>query len=115
MNESLARRNHELQEPEELIDETTGTDWLGLTGARVLVVGAGGIGTQCAKGYAAAGARLLVADRNPAALSALASDPAFHGQLETLEIDLTEPGSGDVVVQAAVERLGGLDVVLHCV
>jgi NAD(P)-dependent dehydrogenase (short-subunit alcohol dehydrogenase family) len=104
-----------LQEPEALIDETTGTDWLGLTGARVLVVGAGGIGTECAKGYAAAGARLLLADRNPAALAALASDPAFDGRLETLEIDLTEPGSGEVVVQAALERLGGLDVVLHCV
>lgn len=90
-----------------------GSDWLGLQGARVLVVGAGGIGVECVTGYVAAGAQVLVVDRDAAALESLAKNPELA--VHTLQADLTEPGSGATVVAAAIETLGGLDVVLHCI
>jgi NAD(P)-dependent dehydrogenase (short-subunit alcohol dehydrogenase family) len=89
------------------------SDWLGLTGSRVLVVGAGGIGAECAKGYVAAGARVVLVDRDQARLDAMKADPAFTGDI--LAADLTQPGAGANVVAQAVELLGGLDVLLHCV
>src|ERR1700710_2388601 len=94
-------------------DKAVAVDWLGLTGSRVLVVGAGGIGTECAKGYVAAGARVVVADRDQARLDALEADPTFAGS--TICVDLTQTGAGATTVAGAIEILGGLDVLLHCV
>jgi gluconate 5-dehydrogenase len=94
-------------------NEAVDTDWLGLTGSRVLVVGSGGIGTECAKGYVAAGARVVVVDRDQVRLDALMADPDFAG--DVLCTDLTMPGAGARVVAQAIEILGGLDVLLHCV
>jgi gluconate 5-dehydrogenase len=91
------------------------TDWLGLAGARVLVVGAGGIGLECIRGYLAVGASVMVVDRNAAALAALTADPDLAGRIHTQQADLTDPGSGTAVVDAAVAALGGLDVALHCI
>jgi gluconate 5-dehydrogenase len=90
-------------------------DWLGLSGARVLVIGAGGIGTECALGYIAAGASVLVVDRDEEHLEALKARPGFGERGQTLAADLTEPGAGARVVEAALDRLGGLDVMLHCI
>jgi gluconate 5-dehydrogenase len=89
------------------------TDWLGLAGSRVLVVGTGGIGSECVKGYIAAGAKVVVVDRDQARLDALVADPAFVG--DVVQTDLTLPGAGAAVVAKAIEILGGLDVLLHCV
>lgn len=91
------------------------TDWLGLNDARVLVVGAGGIGLACIEGYIAAGARVLVADRDAQALEKLTARPELTGRIHTHQVDLTAPGAGAEVVDAAVHALGGLDVALHCV
>jgi gluconate 5-dehydrogenase len=88
------------------------TSWLNLRDAAVLVAGAGGIGSECVGGYLEAGARVMVTDRDQARLDELA---ARHPGLEVLAADLTEPGSGEAVVAGAVARLGGLDVLLHCV
>lgn len=89
-------------------------DWLGLTGARVLVAGAGGIGSQCALGYAAAGAFVLVVDRNVERLRALEANPDFQkADGQTLCVDLAQTGAGANVVATTVEQLGGLDVFLH--
>lgn len=88
-------------------------DWLGLTGARVLVAGAGGIGGACARAYARAGASVAVVDRDEDALEALAA--AGEERFELIAADLAEHGSGEHVVAEAVERLGGLDVLLHAV
>ena len=91
-------------------------DWLGLAGARVVVAGAGGIGTQCALGYASAGAAVLVVDRDGDRLRELEATPLFaDAKGQTLQADLNDPGAGRAVVDAAVERLGGLDVLLHSV
>lgn len=91
------------------------SDWLGLTGARVLVVGSGGIGRECVLGYLAAGARVLVVDRDDASLTALSDSADAGDRLHTLAIDLTESGAGARAVTAVVDVLGGLDVALHCV
>jgi gluconate 5-dehydrogenase len=88
-------------------------DWLGLTGSRVVVVGAGGIGSECAKGYAAAGANVVVVDRDQSRLDELLADPEFNGQ--ALAADLTLPGAGAEVIATAIDLLGGLDILLHCV
>lgn len=92
------------------------TGWLGLEGARVLVLGAGGIGAECVRGYLDAGAHVMAVDRDRARLEELLrrhpdGQPPLHGSTA----DLTEPGAGAAVVQQAVQTLGGLDVLLHCV
>lgn len=89
-------------------------NWLGLDGARVLVAGAGGIGLACAVGYAQAGAKLLIIDRDADRLAALAQHPVLSSA-ETQVVDLTETGAAVAAVATAVDRLGGLDVALHCV
>jgi gluconate 5-dehydrogenase len=58
-------------------DDGVRLDWLGLAGSRVLVVGAGGIGAECAKGYVAAGAQVVVVDRDQVRLDALEAAPSF--------------------------------------
>jgi gluconate 5-dehydrogenase len=88
-------------------------DWLGLAGSRVVVVGAGGIGSACVKGYAAAGANVVVVDRDQSRLDELLADPDFNGQ--ALAADLTQPGAGADVIATAIDLLGGLDILLHCV
>ncbi len=94
-------------------DDGVRLDWLGLAGSRVLVVGAGGIGAECARGYVAAGASVVVADRDQSRLDALEADPAFTGS--TICADLTVAGAGAATVAGAIDTLGGLDVLLHCV
>ncbi|WP_346957967.1 SDR family oxidoreductase [uncultured Arthrobacter sp.] len=84
-------------------------DWLGLNGARVLVAGAGGIGAACVAAFVAAGASVLAVDRDESRLAAL--DPAAA----TDRVDLTSTEGCENAVAAARERLGGLDVLVHCV
>jgi gluconate 5-dehydrogenase len=92
----------------------TGTAWLGLHGARVLVLGAGGIGAECVHGYLGAGAAVTVVDRDAGRLDALPPGPDGT-RAHTIAADLTEQGAGAAVVGQAVETMGGLDVLLHCV
>jgi len=94
----------------------TSADWLGLAGSRVLVAGAGGIGAACARAYAGAGASVAVVDRDQRTLDALGEDFAAVGaDVALIRADLTAHGAGSAVVAEAVERLGGLDVLLHAV
>ena len=90
----------------------TATGWPGLDGARVLVLGAGGIGAECVRGYLDAGAVVTVVDRDAARLDALAPGPDGT-RPHTFAADLTEPGSGGAAVEHALDRMGGLDVLLH--
>jgi NAD(P)-dependent dehydrogenase (short-subunit alcohol dehydrogenase family) len=82
-------------------------DWLGLEGTRVLVAGAGSIGAELTRGFAAAGARVAVADIDPARLAEL--------DAIRLEADVTSPDACRDLVSRAREALGGLDVFVHCV
>ncbi|MFI5957415.1 SDR family oxidoreductase [Cryptosporangium sp. NPDC051539] len=50
--------------------------WLGLEGARALVLGAGGLGAACARGMAESGARPLVVDVDAEKLSLLQKETA---------------------------------------
>jgi gluconate 5-dehydrogenase len=88
----------------------------GLHGARVLVAGAGGIGAAAIGGYLAAGAHVVVVDRDETRLKEIgeAHEP-IPGHVELVRADLTEAGSGERVVTETTRRLGGLDVLLHCV
>ncbi|MET3952772.1 SDR family NAD(P)-dependent oxidoreductase [Arthrobacter sp. UYEF36] len=84
-------------------------DWLGLGGARVLVAGAGGIGSACIEEFVAAGANVLAVDRDGARLAALGQGAA------TERFDLTSTEGCEAAVAAAQERLGGLDVLVHSI
>ena len=86
------------------------TAWLGLHGSRVLIAGAGGIGSACALAYAAAGASVAVVDRSRAALDAIGN------ALDAAPVpSITEQGAGERVVAQVVRELGGLDIMLHAV
>ncbi len=85
------------------------------TGRRALVTGAAsGIGRATAVRLASEGARVVAVDVNAAALDTLeAESPELVGSITTLVGDVsTEPGVVSMV-DAAVDRLGGLDVVAN--
>lgn len=73
-----------------------------LTGREVLVIGAGGLGSEVALGLDAHGATVHVADTNPQTLS------AAHGRLTrpgtALDLDITDPAA----VERAARGLPGL-------
>ncbi|GLB66547.1 SDR family NAD(P)-dependent oxidoreductase [Arthrobacter mangrovi] len=81
-------------------------NWLGLADRRVLVAGGGGIGTACAAAFTAAGARVAVADRDPARLA---------GQEHPLVTDFSTTAGCDDAVARAAGALGGLDILVHAV
>jgi NAD(P)-dependent dehydrogenase (short-subunit alcohol dehydrogenase family) len=84
--------------------------WLGLAGRHVLVAGGGGIGGALARAFRDAGASVAVVDRDAEILRILGTEGFV-----TIQADLTEHGAGARTVDTAVERLGGLDVLVHAV
>jgi len=75
----------------------------------ILITGASsGIGREVAKRLAARNLSLALTGRSIEKLEAL-NLPAT-----LLPADLTTPGAAESVVNASVEALGGLDVVIHC-
>lgn len=84
-------------------------NWLGLSGRRVLVAGAGGIGAACARAFADAGAQVVVADVQPERLEGL------DARLRTVRADLSRVDGCEGVVEETVDSLGGLDVLVHAV
>ncbi len=81
-----------------------------LTGKRVLVTGASGIGAAAAGRCRAEGARVFVADKDPASVDALRA--ALPG-VEGASGDLADEARACSVVAHAVEALGGLDVLVN--
>jgi 3-oxoacyl-[acyl-carrier protein] reductase len=76
-------------------------------GVRCIVTGAAdGIGAATARRLLAEGARVLVCDRAPEGLEALAG-------AERLELDVTTGDAPGRLIAAALERLGGLDVLVN--
>jgi gluconate 5-dehydrogenase len=84
------------------------SDWLGLSGRRVLVAGGGGtLGAAVVSGFLDAGAQVAVADLNVDAL-----EPRVAVRLAA---DLSVPDAARAAVSGARDELGGLDVLIHCV
>ncbi|WP_299361200.1 SDR family oxidoreductase [uncultured Paracoccus sp.] len=83
-----------------------------VSGKVVLITGAvGGIGAFIAGAFAAAGARLVVADRSAEAAKRLAD------QLENttaVSLDVAHKASCATAVSAAMEAYGGLHVLINC-
>src|SRR5438067_12935820 len=81
-----------------------------LSGRRVLITGAArGIGAAAARRLHARGARLALAGIEPDELQAVAHD---CGDAPALQCDVRDREQVEAAVEAAVERLGGLDVVM---
>jgi gluconate 5-dehydrogenase len=91
-------------------------DWLGLEGARALVLGAGGLGEVCAAGLVDAGAQVLLVDVDEGRLKAVSEGLGrANRDIRTLTADLSTSGGCDEAVASAVGLLGGLDVLIHAV
>jgi NAD(P)-dependent dehydrogenase (short-subunit alcohol dehydrogenase family) len=81
-----------------------------LEGRRVLITGAArGIGAATARRLHARGARVALAGLEPELLEQLAGE---CGDAPWFECDVTDRGRVELAVAGAVERLGGLDVVI---
>jgi meso-butanediol dehydrogenase / (S,S)-butanediol dehydrogenase / diacetyl reductase len=82
-----------------------------LSGHRTIVTGAArGIGAEMAKGLAAAGAAVLVADMNRDGAEATAATLRATGADAVAQVvDVRDRASVRAMVQAAVDRFGGLD------
>jgi 2-hydroxycyclohexanecarboxyl-CoA dehydrogenase len=86
---------------------------LGLGGRAVVVTGgASNIGRAIVLGFAAEGARVLVADVDEARARRTAEEAG--GGVEVQVTDVTSWGSAQAMAAAAVGRLGGIDVLVNC-
>ncbi len=85
-------------------------DWLGLEGNRAVVLGgAGTLGSAVVAGLLDAGASVAVVDVNAEALERVPELAAVKHQA-----DLTDADAARMAVALITERLGGLDLFIHC-
>ena len=84
----------------------------GLADKRVLITGgAGGIGTATAVRFLEEDARVVVLDRDPAALSRLGSElPALTG---TIQADVSDPDEVARALDEMEDLVGGLDILIN--
>lgn len=81
-----------------------------LAGRVAIITGAAsGIGRACAQRFLAEGAAVLAVDCDREALEAAAAQVTG---LEPMVLDVTDEGAGAAMVRAAVERFGGLHVLV---
>ncbi|MGW0762374.1 SDR family NAD(P)-dependent oxidoreductase [Streptomyces sp. NPDC002814] len=87
----------------------------GLDGRSVIVTGAGsGIGRATALAFAAEGARVVVADLNAEGAEAVVKEIEEAGGAAVAVVgDLSEQAVVDRVAETAVERFGGVDVLVN--
>lgn len=89
---------------------------LSLRDAAVIVTGGGSnIGRAIVHGFAAQGARVLIADRDLAQASVVVDEAKALGATEAsaLAVDLTSEGAGTMVVDSALERFGAVDALVN--
>ena len=100
---------------EQWIDRLAPERLFSMKGRAVVVTGAaGGVGRWLSAGFGLAGASVLLTDLDTAALSTLADElRAREVTVETLAADLDDPDSPELIVAVAVERFGGLDVLVN--
>jgi len=84
------------------------------TGKQVLITGGSrGIGRACAVGFAERGARVAINYRsNASAAEATLAELPGDGHV-MLQADVTDPQAVEDLVAAAIEALGGLDIVVN--
>jgi 3-oxoacyl-[acyl-carrier protein] reductase len=83
---------------------------LGLTGTRALVTAASkGLGRACASALAGEGAHVFIVSRNEDELARVERQISGRGHLA---LDLADADSPSRAVEAAVETLGGLDILV---
>ena len=86
-------------------------------GARVIVTGAGsGMGRATAHLFADEGAKVLVADRNPATVQLVVDEiVAAHGRDSVVGCsgDVSNPSDRQEIVRTIVEAWGGIDVLVN--
>ncbi|GIF16710.1 SDR family NAD(P)-dependent oxidoreductase [Actinoplanes teichomyceticus] len=69
-----------------------------------------GLGSEIVEQLLDAGERVVAAARDPHALDRLA---AYDHRLLAVPLDVTDPGQADAAVAAAVDRFGGIDVLVN--
>ena len=80
-------------------------------GLRVLVTaGASGIGAAIASAFLEAQAKVLICDIDEQALAGFAAE---HPAVSTLRADVSDEAQVDSLINAAAEKLGGLDVLVN--
>ena len=90
---------------------------LGLKGQRAVVTGGSrGIGKAAARELAAEGARVVIAARHEEPLRRAVGELTAEtgGELHAIGCDTADDGSVRNMVDAAVARLGGIDVLINC-
>lgn len=82
------------------------------TGRKVwFITGAGrGLGTDIARAALAAGHAVVATGRNP---EKVAQAVGGHEDLLAVKLDVTDPADATAAVQAAVDRFGGIDVLVN--
>ena len=88
---------------------------LGLSGKTAIVTGASrGIGRAIALGLASEGCNLVISARGADDLEATAKEICEIGpKVDAVVEDAAEPGSGERLVQAALDVFGGVDIVVN--
>lgn len=91
------------------------TPLFSLDGRRAVVTGAAsGIGAAIANLYAAAGARLLLADLDAVRLAAQADlCRAAGAAVETVQADVGDEASANRIVDRCIEAFGGIDILVN--
>jgi NAD(P)-dependent dehydrogenase (short-subunit alcohol dehydrogenase family) len=85
----------------------------GIAGCRALVTGAGrGIGRAIARALAQRGASVLCIARTRSELDETVL--SLGGKAIAVSHDISGAGSADALVEEAMQRLGGLDILVHC-
>jgi len=90
-------------------------DVFSVKGKATVVTGAAmGIGFSIAKRFVEAGAKVLLVDMNEQALRTACDKLALSGgQASSLAIDVGGDNAGDRIVSTAIEKLGGIDVLVN--
>jgi NAD(P)-dependent dehydrogenase (short-subunit alcohol dehydrogenase family) len=87
---------------------------LELPGVTVVVTGAArGLGRSICERLTQEGASVLGVDRDDAGLSGLA-ESLGQDRFHALSLDITEEEAGEKLVESAVERYGGADILVNC-
>ena len=80
----------------------------------VVITGASaGVGAACARRFAAAGARLVLAARGEQALRAVADSLPEACDVLTVATDVSDPDQCRRLIDASVERFGGVDILVN--